>query len=142
MPNARIVVAAAVGVAAVAGLVIVLAASSDRDDDAADAPLRTQRATLTLERAQHPAGYEELIVSLPDDRLNTPQTTGGETSVLLTCADDRGRVTIRRPQPWPLPLEPGFPPHAHQPAKQEVLDSLRRCSLTAKGMDFDAWNSE
>ena len=137
MPNTRILVAVAVGLAAVAGLVIVLAAGSGGEDDAADAPVRTQRATLTLERAEHPAGYEELIVSLPDERLNTPETTGGETSVLLTCADDRGRVTIRQPQPWPLQIEPGFPPHAHQPAKEEVLDSLRRCTLTAQGIDFE-----
>ena len=137
MPNARILVAVAVGVAAVAGLVIVLAGGSDGDDNGADAPVRTQRATLTLERAEHPAGYEELIVSLPDERLNTPETTGGKTSVLLTCADDRGRVTIRQPQPWPLQIEAGFPPHAHQPAKPEVLDSLRRCSLTGQGIDFE-----
>ena len=136
MPNARILVAAAVGVAAVAGLVIVLAGGSD-GDDAAEAPLPTQRATLTLERAEHPAGYEELIVSLPDERLNTPETTGGETSVLLTCTDDRGRVTIRQRQPWPLQIEAGFAPHAHQPAKPEVLDSLRRCTLTGKGIDFE-----
>ena len=57
--------------------------------------------------------------------------------MLLTCADDRGRVTIRRPQPWPLQIEPRYPPHAHQPAKQEVLDSLRRCRLTAEGIDFE-----
>ena len=136
MPNARILVAGAAGAAAVAALVIVLAGGSD-GDDRPEAPLRTQRAELTLERAEHPAGYEELIVSLRDERLNTPATAGGATSVLLTCVDDRGRVTIRERQPWPLQIEPGYPPHAHQPVKPEILDSLRRCRLTARGIEFE-----
>lgn len=136
MTNVRIVVAAAVGTAAVAALAIVLAGGSD-GGEGPQAPVRTQRATLVLERAEHPAGHEELIVSLRDERLNTPATAGGASSVLLTCVDDRGRVTIRERQPWPLQIEPGYPPHAHQPAEREILDSLRRCRLLARGIEFE-----
>ncbi len=32
--------------------------------------------------------------------------------------------------------EPGFPPHIHQPAPPEVLNSVRSCRLTGTGIDF------
>lgn len=135
MPNARIVLAGAVALAAATALVIVVAAGSG-DEGRSERPLRVQHATLTLERAQHPAGYEELVVSLPDERLNTPATTGGATSVLLTCVDRQDRVTIRRRHRWPLLVEAGYPPHVHQPASPEVLDGLGSCRLTGRGIDF------
>ncbi len=108
-------------------------ATIGRQDRAVDRPVREE---LTLERVQLEPGDEELIVSLPDERLNNLQTTGGATSVLLTCIDEDGRVSVRERHPWPLVVEAGYPPHVHQPARPELLDSLRRCRLTGRGIDF------
>ena len=92
---------------------------------------------LTLERAVQPeAGYEEVIVSLPNQRLNNLGTTGGAKSVLLRCFAKNGRMTIHQRHPWPLVVEPGYPPHIHQPALAKVLDTLGRCRLTGPGVDF------
>ena len=102
-----------------------------------DRPDRAVRAELTLERAGPPTTAQpELLVSLPDARLNNLRTSGGETSVLLRCVDKAGRVTIRQNHEWPLLEELGFAPHVHQPATPEVLDSLRSCRLTGNGIDF------
>ncbi|HWC27147.1 MAG TPA: hypothetical protein VG474_11240, partial [Solirubrobacteraceae bacterium] len=108
-------------------------ATVGQQDRAADRPVR---ATLTLERTQLEPDEEELIVSLPNERLNTLQTTRGATSVLLTCVDEDGRVSVRQRHPWPLVVEAGYPPHIHQPATPELLDSLRRCRLTGRGIAF------
>ena len=95
------------------------------------------RATLKLERAVLPdTGRPELLVSLPDERLNTLSTTGGKTSVLLRCVDRGGAVTVRQRHPWPLLEEVGYPPHVHQPALPKVLDALGRCRMVGSRVDF------
>lgn len=94
-------------------------------------------ARLKLERAMQPqSGYEEVLVSLPNQRLNNLGTNRGAKSVLLRCFDEQGRVTIRQRWPWPLLVEYGYPPHIHQPAVAKVLDRLRSCRLTGEGVDF------
>lgn len=99
--------------------------------------LRTVGSELTLERFVVPTtGQPELLVSLPDRRLNAPQTTGGETSVLLRCFDRSGALKIRQQTAWPLLEEVGYPPHIHQLARPDVLDVVRACRLTGPGIDF------
>lgn len=130
--NPRILVATGVVLAAL--IAVVVAAGGSGDGETAGKPVR---AKLTLERAVQPeAGNVELVVSLPDRRLNSPDTTGGATSVLLRCADRNGRVTIRQRHKWPLVEETGYPPHIHQPAVPEVLDGLRSCRITGPGVAF------
>jgi len=95
------------------------------------------RAKLILERGVQPeSGYEEVIVSLPSQRLNNPGTTGGATSVLLRCFDKHDRMTIHQRHHWPLVEERGYPPHIHQPAVAKVLNGLGSCRLTGPGIDF------
>ncbi len=94
---------AAVAVLEVLGVlavVFVAGGSEDATDNAARTggavsagkPVRTVRSELTLERAVLPTTGqpEELVVSLPEQRLNVPGTTGGETTVLLRCVDEGG----------------------------------------------------
>ncbi|MDQ3659952.1 MAG: hypothetical protein M3454_02605 [Actinomycetota bacterium] len=119
----------------VAAVGIGVFAIADRGEDS-DAPVR---ARLTLERSVLPTtGQPELLVSLPDERLNTLETTGGETSVLLQCVDDAGEVAVRRRHDWPLVEEAGFPPHIHQVARGRLLDRVRTCRLVGEGLDFSS----
>ena len=87
---------------------------------------------------QREAGYDELVVNLPDRRLNTIETTGGATSVLLRCVDKNGRETIRQRHDWPPLEEYGHPStHVHQPAAENVLDNLHACRMTGRGINFE-----
>jgi len=131
--NPRILLAG--GVLPVALTVVAVVANAGTGGDkGTDEPVR---AKLTLERAAQPeAGYDEAVVSVPNQRLNSLDTTGGATSVLLRCLDRDGRVTVHQRHKWPLVEEDGYPPHIHQPAAEKVLDSLRRCRLTGSGIDF------
>jgi hypothetical protein len=158
MRNPRVMLAAAV--AAVAALVVILvvvlgggdsddggtpagAANSTATAPPADAPAlkllpvpaEKARVELKLERAEGP-GYEELLVSLPDERMNTPETNANAPTAQLTCVDRSGKQTVRAEHPWPLVVEEGFPPHIHQPALPKVLNSVRRCRLEGRGIDF------
>ncbi len=98
-------------------------------------PARKATAKLRLQRAES-NGYEELLVSLPDERLNTLQTNAGEPFVLLLCADRDGRQLVRQRWDYPLVVEQGFPPHIHQPALPKVLDGVRSCRLRGRGIAF------
>lgn len=136
MKNPRVVFGAVVLVVALAvGAVVIIVAGGS--EGGGDKPVRTVRAQLTLERSVRPdTGQAELLVSLPEERLNTLETTGGETSVLLRCFDRPGAETIRQQTEWPLLEEVGFPPHIHQPVRPQVLDRVRGCRLTGSGIDF------
>lgn len=143
MGNPRVLIAAAVLLTALVAVaaVVLLAGGSEDDTEGpvrAATPLRTVRSELTLERAVVPTTGrpEELLVSLPDQRLNTLATTGGETSVLLRCVDKGGAATLSQKVAWPLLEEVGFPPHIHQPIRPQVLDGVRGCRLTGPGIDF------
>jgi hypothetical protein len=158
MRNPRVMLAAAVAV--VAALVVVLVVvlgggDSDGDGTVAGAangtatappaapagpellpvPAEKAHVKLKLERAEGP-GYEELLVSLPDERMNTPETNANAPTAVLTCVDRTGRQTVRGEHPWPLVVEEGYPPHIHQPALAKVLNTVRRCRLRGRGIDF------
>ena len=158
MRNPRVILAAAVAVLAalVVVLLVVLGGGGDSDDGGTVVGAATGTATATapapqsnllpvpahkaqvklkLERAQT-TGYEELLVSLPDERMNTLGTNANAPTVLLTCRDRRGRQTVRSEHPWPLIVEEGYPPHIHQPALTKVLDTVRSCRLEGRGIDF------
>lgn len=136
MKGPRALLAVGVVVLAGAALVALLLAGGSGDDEE---PQRTARARLTLERFRTPdTGTLELLISLQETRLNDPELTGGEKSVLLRCFDDRGAATIRTPTDWPLLEEAGYPlPHIHHPVAPEVLEDVRRCRLTGPGIDFE-----
>ena len=131
----------------VLAVVFVAGGSEDATDNAArtggsvsaEKSFRTVRSELTLERAVLPTTGqpEELVVSLPEQRLNVPETTGGETRVLLRCVDKGGAEKLRQMVRWPLLEEPGYPPHIHQPVRPDVLESVRSCRLTGTGIDFE-----
>ncbi len=100
---------------------------------------RVMRAELTLEQFVHPdTGGIELVVSLREARLNTPDVTGGETSVMLRCVDENREVVIGRRTEWPLLEEYGYPfPHIHQPLAPGPLGRIRACRLMGPGLDFE-----
>jgi len=139
MRNPRVLIAAGVALAALAVVVVVLSlAGGETSSDDGDRPLRVVRATLTLERVPASGSTPpELLVSLPSERLNTPEATGGARAVTLRCLDARGAVVLSGPADWPLLEEPGFPPHTHQPVNSQLLDRISACSLTGPGIDFD-----
>ncbi len=150
MRNPRGLLAA--GIALVVVAVVLLSSGGDtnapgRTTQGATAPrppppqarLPVRRATLRLEQFK-PQGAEraELLISLPAARLNTPRTTGGATSVTLTCFDASGAQAFAVPTAWPLQEEFGFPlPHIHVPAGQQLLDGIRRCNLSGPGVDLE-----
>ena len=145
MRNPRLLVAAGVVLVAVA-LGVVLLAGSDGDAPVGDdrpaatqtEPLRTVTATLTLEQAVRPdTGGRELLVSVPGPQFNTPELTRGAPLVALRCFDRGGTLVIDQPVDWPLEEEAGYPPHIHRPAPRRELDVIRRCRLTAPGIDFE-----
>ncbi len=116
---------------------VVVAVFATGGSDGGGGPAGVARASLKLERAVLPeTGRPELLVSLPEERLNTLATTGGRTSVLLRCVDRGGAVTVRQRHPWPLLEEVGYPPHVHQPALPKVLAALGGCRMVGNRIDF------
>ncbi len=149
MRNPRVLVAVAVlaVLGLVAGVAFMAGGSQDDTDPTVGAggppppakPVRTVRSELTLERFVLPTTGqpEELVVSLPEQRLNVLETTGGETEVLLRCVDKGGTEKLRQMVAWPLLEETGLPPHTHQAIRPDVLDAVRGCRLTGPGIDFE-----
>ena len=137
MKHPRALLAAATLAAAAVVLVVLLVAGGSGDD--AEKPRPAARARLTLEEFRTPdTGQLELLISLQETRLNDPDLTGGEDSVLLRCFDEGGAVTIRTRTDWPLLEEVGYPlPHIHHPVAPAVLKDVRRCRLTGPGIDFE-----
>jgi hypothetical protein len=145
--NPRVLLAAGIVVAAALLAVLFLpGGDGDTKREGDGSPTRTGsppaltivRAKPTLEQAkQADTGQPELLVSLPDPRLNTLALTGGESHVSLTCLDRGGEPAVLARVAWPLVEEPGYPPHIHQPAGQELLDRIESCRLEGPGMDFE-----
>lgn len=137
MKNPRVLLAGALLAVAVVVVTGVLAVGgSGGEGDKPDAPVR---AKLTLEQYTRPdTGATELLVSLRETRLNTPDTTGGARTVLLRCVDEGGAPTIRARTKWPLLEESGYPfPHVHHLADRRLLSRVRGCRLTGPGIDFE-----
>ena len=145
--NPRVLLAAGIVVVAAVLAVLLLPGGGGDSERAGDgspartapAPLlRVVCATLTLEQAKRAdTGKPELLVSLPDARLNTLALTGGESHVSPTCLDRGGEPAVLARVAWPLVEEPGYRPHIHEPAGQELLDRIESCRLEGPGMDFE-----
>jgi hypothetical protein len=152
MRNPRVLLAAGIALALVAVGVVLLSSGGDTNAPAR-APQRStghppgppqpalpvHRAALRLQKFR-PQGAEraELLISLPAARLNATRTTGGATSVTLTCFSANGARAFAVPTAWPQQEEFGFPlPHIHVPAGRQLLDGLRRCRLTGPGIDLE-----
>jgi hypothetical protein len=73
----------------------------------------------------------ELILYVPDVRLNKTATADGARQVTLQCLDRDGVVTFSAPQAWPfLDTDAGtLDPHIHVSMPPEALDSIARCRL-------------
>jgi hypothetical protein len=131
-PRVLLAVGIAVGALVTAGAVLALG-GSDGDESK---PLPVARAPLTLEQFTRPdTEATELLISLHDKRLNTPEQTGGAKSVRLRCLDKDGAVKVNARTPWPLLEEYGYPyPHIHQLLELSLLRSIRACRLTGPGI--------
>jgi hypothetical protein len=147
MSDPRLLMAAGVLVAVLAGGALLLTSaggtSSRREAQFPGAartqsPLPVVRSRLTLEKSDQRATGTELLISLPNMRLNTLTTTGGQRSVALTCFSATGARAFNVAQAWPLMEEFGYPfPHLHVPVGRHLLDTIRRCRLTGPGIDFE-----
>lgn len=113
--------------AALAAVVLVplaiWAASSLSDEETAG--LRIEASSSPVPR------LHELVVALPNDELNTLETTDGTPSVGLECLDPEGRAELRVEHPFPFSDTDGGlePPHVHQRIGVEQLDRIERCRL-------------
>jgi hypothetical protein len=131
----RVMLAASVAVLAVAGGAFLLTHAGG--PAAKKKASGVVRGKLTLERFTPPGSIRpELLVSLPGPRYNAPGVVRGTPIVWLRCTDALGRVVVRYPYDWPLLEEVGYPPHIHHAADERLLRSVRRCRLTAPGIDF------
>jgi hypothetical protein len=145
--NPRLLVAAGVVlVAVVAGVLLLTGADGDAPAPTASTatqaeppePLRTVRAKLTLEQTvQGDSDVRELLVSLPGPQFNTPEVARGAATVSLRCFDRDGDAVFEEPVNWPLPEEAGYPPHIHRPSFARELAAIRRCRVTAPGIDYE-----
>ena len=76
-------------------------------------------------------GAGELVVSLPDEELNTPETSDGELTVGLECLDAEGEVLFRVEHRFPFTdTDEGTQlPHIHQPVSREQFVAAETCRL-------------
>jgi hypothetical protein len=135
--NPRVLLAAALLLGLLVAGVVLLTSGGDTRP-AHNAPLPVVRSSLTLQQRDTPDSGPELLISLPEARLNSRKTTGGDTSVALTCFSAGGARAFRVPQPWPMMEEFGYPlPHLHVPVGPQLLETIRRCRLTGPGIDLE-----
>ena len=88
------------------------------------------RSGLLLERYVDPQTLRpEIVAYLPEPDLNAAGTVPGG-KVNLTCFDDSGKTVLATREDWPLTTDLGGAlPHAHRSVRQDVLDSIARCTL-------------
>lgn len=102
-----------------------------RGDDVAE--------SLIVERWTSLEGVPELLVSLGDKALNTPETTSGKKAVRVLCVARDGTVVLDAEQKWPFIYERGYDyAHAHQPATREQLQRIDRCRLVGPRIPLEA----
>lgn len=91
--------------------------------------------TFYVERAVGLNGEPELLVTVDDPDV---QVTGGRDTVEVRCTDATGKVTVEGTQPWPFPLEAGFPPHAHVATSPDKVELTRRCAVDGTNKQLSA----
>lgn len=88
-----------------------------------------------VERSVGLTGAPELLITIDDPEV---EITNGGDSVEVKCTDGRGKVIVDSKQPWPFPLEAGYPPHAHQVASVDDVEQARRCSVSGTNKKLEA----
>ena len=99
-----------------------------------------ESAELVVETYPGPSSeMVELVVALPNDELNTLETTDGAPSVGLECVDAEGRVELRVDHPFPFTDTDGGlePPHVHQRVAEDQLAAIESCRLDGTTVEFE-----
>ncbi len=102
-------------------LVVVAAAGSGGDDEQDVAELRVERSTQ----------LPEMLIYITDESANTPERTGGRSSVTVECMDADGRILASQDDPWPMTQTDGntLSPHAHVPVDPAKIGDVTSCRL-------------
>ena len=84
-------------------------------------------------------GMVELVVALPDEELNTTETTDGAPTVGVECVDAEGRVEFRVDHPFPFSDTDGGlePPHVHQRVGSDQLAAIESCRLDGTTVELE-----
>ena len=72
--------------------------------------------------------------------IPTVEVTNGRDTVEVECTDATGKAIVKSTQPWPFPLEAGYPPHAHVAgvvATRSSRPGAARCIGTNKKLAAD-----
>jgi hypothetical protein len=94
---------------------------------------------LKVERWTSVAGEPELLISLIEQELNTPETTDGKKVVRLECRGRDGQPVLTADQKWPFIKEKGYDyPHAHQAATPEQVQRADSCRLQGTSVSLEA----
>ena len=99
-----------------------------------------ESAALVIETYPAPSrGTVELVVALPNEELNTLETTDGAPSVGLECVDAEGRVEFRVDHPVPFSDTDGGlePPHVHQRVDEDQLAAIESCRLDGTTLELE-----
>ena len=86
----------------------------------------SNKRTFYVERSVGLTGAPELLVTVDDPAV---EITNGRDTVEVECTDATGKSIVKSDQPWPFPLEQGYPPHAHVGASSQEVEQARRCSV-------------
>lgn len=99
-----------------------------------------ESATLVVETYPGPSPeMVEFVVALPDEELNTPETTDGAPTVGVECLDAEGRVEFRVDHPFPFSDTDGGlePPHVHQRVGTDQLAAIETCRLDGTTVELE-----
>jgi hypothetical protein len=95
--------------------------------------------SLIVERGINTRGAPELVFSVADGDLNTPNTTKGKRTVRLECIGSQGHVVLNARHVWPFVDERGAVyPHAHQTAGREQVQRAERCRVRGTRIRLEA----
>jgi hypothetical protein len=94
---------------------------------------------LRVETVAAEGGEPEIVVSLPGDDLNEPETVDGNRSVGLECLDATGAVEFRVEHLFPFTDTDGgtSPPHVHQQVSRRQLAAIERCRLDGTSVELE-----
>jgi hypothetical protein len=128
--RARSVAPKALIVIIIAAPLVAWTATSGEDEKRQD--LRAQRSTALT-------GDPELLVSLGEDDLNRPATTGGKRTVRVVCTGRDGKIVIDVRRKWPFINERGYDyPHTHLVIGRAQVQRAQRCRLRGTSVRLEA----
>ena len=127
--NLRTLAPVAFTVMIIAAPLIVWTASSGGEDE----------KDLIVERFTSVTGDPELLLSLGNEDLNTPEAANGKRTVRVVCRGRQGQPVLDEKQKWPFILEKGYDyAHAHQAASPEQVQRADRCRVLGTRAKLDA----